>query len=78
MHPSINLDVKFNLGSIGVISSNQDPMINLFAAASVGVFLLTSWLAHDYANSIIPFLFLSMICINAFGYYFGLFANKNV
>ncbi len=58
------------------MSSNQDPIISLFAAASVGAFLLTSWLAYDYANIIIPFLFLSMICANGFGYYLGLSANK--
>ena len=49
------------------MSGKQDPVISLFAAASVGAFLLTSWLAHDYANIIIPFLFLSMICANGFG-----------
>ena len=59
-----------------VMSARQDPIISLFAAASVGAFLLTSWLAHDYSNIIIPFLFLSMICSNGFGYYLGLSAGK--
>lgn len=59
-----------------VMSAKQDPIISLFAAASVGAFLLTSWLAHDYSNIIIPFLFLSMICANGFGYYLGLSASK--
>ena len=59
-----------------VMSAKQDPIISLFAAASVGAFILTSWLAHDYDNIIIPFLFLSMICANGFGYYMGLSANK--
>ncbi len=59
-----------------VMSAKRDPVISLFAAASVGAFLLTSWLAHDYANIIIPFLFLSMICANGFGYYMGLSADK--
>ena len=58
------------------MSAKQDPIISLFAAASVGAFLLTSWLAHDYSNILIPFLFLSMICANGFGYYLGLSANK--
>ena len=61
---------------VDVMSEKQDPIISLFAAASVGAFLLTSWLAHDYSNIIIPFLFLSMICANGFGYYLGLSANK--
>ena len=59
-----------------VMSAKQDPVISLFAAASVGAFLLTSWLAHDYSNIIIPFLFLSMICANGFGYYLGLSVGK--
>ena len=59
-----------------VMSAKQDPIISLFAAASVGAFILTSWLAHDYDNIIIPFLFLSMICANGIGYYMGLSANK--
>jgi len=59
-----------------MMSAKQDPIISLFAAASVGAFILTSWLAHDYDNIIIPFLFLSMICANGFGYYMGLSANK--
>ena len=59
-----------------VMSAKQDPIVSLFAAASVGAFLLTSWLAHDYSNILIPFLFLSMICANGFGYYLGLSANK--
>ena len=61
---------------VDVMSEKQDPIISLFAAASVGAFLLTSWLALDYSNIIIPFLFLSMICANGFGYYLGLSANK--
>ena len=61
---------------VDVMSEKQDPIISLFAAASVGAFLLTSWLAHDYSNIIVPFLFLSMICANGFGYYLGLSANK--
>ena len=61
---------------IDAMPAKQDPIISLFAAASVGAFLLTSWLAHDYSNIIIPFLFLSMICANGFGYYLGLSANK--
>ena len=59
-----------------VMSAKQDPIISLFAAASVGAFLLTSWLAHDYSNIIIPFLFLSMICANGLGYYLGLSASE--
>ena len=58
------------------MSAKQDPVISLFAAASVGAFLLTSWLADDYSDIIIPFLFLSMICANGFGYYMGLSVSK--
>jgi|TARA_B100000674_G_C37839182_1_gene914389 hypothetical protein len=58
------------------VLARQDPIVSLFAAASLGAFVLTSWLAHDYANILIPFLFLSMICANGFGYYLGLSANK--
>ena len=65
-----------NLYSSDVMSAKQDPIVSLFAAASVGAFLLTSWLAHDYSNIIIPFLFLSMICANGFGYYLGLSVGK--
>ena len=65
-----------NLYSNDDMPAKQDPIISLFAAASVGAFLLTSWLAHDYSNVIIPFLFLSMICANGFGYYLGLSASK--
>ena len=68
------VNVQNSFGS--VMSVKQDPIISLFAAASVGAFILTSWLAHDYDNIIIPFLFLSMICANGFGYYMGLSANK--
>ena len=70
--PFANLPDRFG----SVMSAKQDPIISLFAAASVGAFVLTSWLAHDYDNIIIPFLFLSMICANGFGYYMGLSANK--
>ena len=70
--PFANLSGRFG----SVMSAKQDPIISLFAAASVGAFILTSWLAHDYDNIIIPFLFLSMICANGFGYYMGLSANK--
>ena len=70
--PFANLPARFG----SVMSAKRDPIISLFAAASVGAFILTSWLAHDYDNIIIPFLFLSMICANGFGYYMGLSANK--
>ena len=58
------------------MSAKQDPIVSLYAAASLGAFLLTSCLAHDYSDIIIPFLFLSMICANGFGYYLGLSVNK--
>ena len=74
--PANDSFASFYVLVVSVMSVRQDPIISLFAAASVGAFLLTSWLAHDYGNIIIPFLFLSMICANGFGYYMGLSANK--